>query len=66
MWKDSEVPSFALLTTEANALWRGLGHDTMPAILPGDGGAWRTWLRADWKRAAELLAPYPSSQMAQT
>ncbi|WP_292686069.1 SOS response-associated peptidase family protein [Novosphingobium sp.] len=66
VWKDSEVPSFALLTTEANALWRGLGHDAMPAILPGDGGAWRTWLRADWKRAAELLAPYPSSQMAQT
>lgn len=61
VWKDSEVPSFALLTCEANAVWRDAGHTAMPAILPGDPEAWQTWLRADWKRAAALLAPYPSS-----
>ena len=66
VWKDSEVPSFALLTTEANALWRQLGHTAMPAILPDDSAARRTWLRADWSRAAALLAPYPSSQMAES
>lgn len=61
VWKDSEVPSFALLTCEANAAWRHAGHTAMPVILPGDPGAWQTWLRADWKRAAELLVPYSSS-----
>lgn len=66
VWKDSEVPSFALLTTEPNALWRQLGHTAMPAILPDDAGARATWLRGEWSRAAALLAPYPSAQMAET
>ncbi len=65
VWKDSEVPSFALLTTEANALWRELGHHAMPAILPDDPGARGTWLSAGWDRAGPLLAPYPSSRMAE-
>jgi len=34
-------------------------------ILPSDPKAWRTWLRADWREAAALLAPYPSSAMAE-
>lgn len=63
VWKDSEVPSFALLTCTANALWRDAGHDAMPVILPGDPGAWQTWLRAEWTRAAALLQPYPSSMI---
>ncbi len=64
VWKDSEVPSFALLTCEANALWRDAGHSAMPVILPGEPGAWQTWLRAEWSRAEALLQPYPSSIMA--
>lgn len=63
VWKDSEVPSFALLTCAANALWRDAGHSAMPVILPGDPGAWQTWLRAEWTRAAALLQPYPSSMI---
>ena len=63
VWKDSEVPSFALLTCAANAVWRDAGHDAMPVILPGDPGAWGTWLRAEWTRAAALLQPYPSSMI---
>jgi len=35
----------------------------MPVILPPDPGAWQLWLHGDWKRARELIAPYPSSQM---
>lgn len=66
VWKDSEVPSFALLTCEANAAWRGAGHGAMPVILPGDPAAWQAWLRADWKRTADLLQPYPSSRIAET
>ncbi|HEX4846622.1 MAG TPA: SOS response-associated peptidase family protein [Novosphingobium sp.] len=64
VWKDSEVPSFALLTCEANAVWREAGQQAMPVILPGDPAAWGTWLRGGWDRAAALLAPYPSSRIA--
>lgn len=61
VWKDSEVPSFALLTCEANAVWRAAGHAVMPVILPGDPAVWQDWLTGDWKRAAALLQPYSSS-----
>ena len=63
VWKDSEVASFALLTCEPNAALRHAGRDAMPVILPPDPGAWQQWLHGDWKRARELLAPYPSSHM---
>lgn len=61
VWKDSEVPSFALLTCEANAALRALGRDTMPVILPPDPRAWRTWLNGGWDQAKALVAPYASS-----
>lgn len=61
VWKDSEVPSFALLTCEANAVLREQGLERMPAILPTDSAAWRTWLQGGWDRAGELVAPYASS-----
>lgn len=63
VWKDSEIPSFALLTCEANAALRALGRETMPVILPADPRAWRTWLNGGWDRARDLVAPYPSSLM---
>lgn len=63
VWKDSEVPSFALLTCEANAVWREAGQTAMPAILPPDPQAWSAWLRGDWNRASALLQPYPSSMI---
>jgi len=61
VWKDSEVPSFALLTVPANAALRAIGQAAMPAILPPHPGAHELWLRAGWDRAAPLLAPYSSS-----
>jgi putative SOS response-associated peptidase YedK len=61
VWIDSEVPSFALLTCEANAALRALGCERMPAVLPPGAGAWRHWLNGDWERARGLLAPYSSS-----
>ena len=64
VWKDSEVPSFALLTSPANATWRDAGHEAMPVILPPDPAAWRLWLLGDWARARVLLVPYPSSRIA--
>jgi putative SOS response-associated peptidase YedK len=61
VWKDSEVPSFALATTEANALYRSLGADRMPVILRAEDR--HAWLRAGWDRAAGLIAPYAGSAM---
>ena len=63
VWKDSEVPSFALLTTEPNALLRELGAKRMPAILPADPAAWKLWLNGSWDGAAGLVRPYSSFVM---
>ena len=65
VWKDSEVPSFAQLMTEPNALYRHAGRDAMPVILPPDPRAWHLWLHGEWARAKDLLAPYPSSAMTE-
>ena len=61
VWVDSEVPSFALLTCEANAALRHEGREAMPAILPPSPGTWQQWLTGEWNRAQDLLAPYSSS-----
>ena len=63
VWKDSEVPSFALLTCEANAALRAEGIERMPAILPPGPTAQRLWLQGGWERAASLIAPYSSGLM---
>lgn len=66
IWKDSEVPSFALLTCAANAALRAAGRDAMPVILPADRAAQDLWLRGGWDRAQALLVPYSSSLMVET
>ncbi len=66
VWKDSEVPGFALLTCPPNAELKRAGRDAMPAILPEDPLAHDTWLRAGWDRAAALLQPYSSTMMRVT
>lgn len=63
VWKDSEVPSFAILTCEPNALLKGLGRETMPVILPPSADSWQTWLHGGWQRAKALLVPYASGMM---
>lgn len=63
VWKDSEVPSFALLTCAPNAALKAVGRDAMPVILPPDRGAWRIWLHGGWDSASALLQPYSSSLM---
>ncbi len=64
VWIDSEVPSFALLTCEANAALRHEGREIMPVILPSDPAAHDLWLCGDWARAKALVQPYSSSLMA--
>ncbi|MFB0613764.1 SOS response-associated peptidase family protein [Aurantiacibacter poecillastricola] len=63
VWKDSEVPGFALLTSPPNAALKQAGRDAMPVILPPHRGAHELWLRAGWDRASALLEPYSSSLM---
>lgn len=55
IWRDSEVPSFAILTTEGAT--PSQASATMPVILhPRD---YRAWLHQDWKQAQALVAPFP-------
>lgn len=63
VWKDSEVPGFALLTCKPNQAVKEAGRDAMPVILPAHRGAWATWLHGSWDRACALLQPYPSTPM---
>ena len=63
VWKDTDIPGFALLTTVANAALGEIGQQTMPVILPADRAVQDEWLRGGWDRAQGLLAPYSSSLM---
>lgn len=63
VWKDSEVPGFALLTSEPGALLREHGAERMPVILPPDPAAWKLWLNGGWDRAGALIQPYPSAML---
>jgi putative SOS response-associated peptidase YedK len=58
------LKSFAIITTEANALLKPL-HDRMPALLPAE--SWAAWLGETAATEAELkgmLRPYPEEAMA--
>ncbi|MBO9575842.1 MAG: SOS response-associated peptidase family protein [Sphingobium sp.] len=62
IWRDSEVPSFAILSCEANRLASANGAEAMPVILHAEDH--EHWLGADWKQAQKLAAPLPSQLMA--
>jgi putative SOS response-associated peptidase YedK len=57
------VPSFAIVTCDANALTRPI-HDRMPVIL-ADPEAWECWLdtAVDGEAARDLLVPFHSELM---
>ena len=66
IWRDlTDMPVFAMLTTEPNAavlpVEGGKGPAAMPVVLnPKNYG---TWLQADWKEAEKLVEPCPSSSI---
>lgn len=62
IWRDSEVPSFAFLTTDANRLVGAVHPKAMPVILQPDDH--EAWLTAAWPDAQALVAPYPSQLMS--
>jgi putative SOS response-associated peptidase YedK len=61
IWRDSEVASFAVLTTDANALVAKVNPKTMPAILHREDHD--RWLHAEWSIAQSLIEPYPEHMM---
>ncbi len=65
IWRDTgEMPVFAFLTTEPNAMVRSVGSKAMPVILhPED---YQSWLSDDWKIAQKFVHPFPSQLMAMT
>jgi putative SOS response-associated peptidase YedK len=66
VWKDPAgrpLPTFALLTTEANELVRPV-HGRMPVIVPAKH--YDLWLSRDVQEPADLapvLRPYPADAM---
>ena len=55
VWKDEEVPGFAVLTRDATGLARKLGCRTMPVVMAPTEHAEQTWLHGGWDRARILL-----------
>jgi putative SOS response-associated peptidase YedK len=57
IWRDlTDMPVFAILTSDASGLAKEAGAAAMPVILEGE--QIDRWLRADWKDAEQLVAPF--------
>lgn len=50
VWKDEEVPGFALLVCDAQGAAKEAGCKAMPLPLPNSVGAWHDWLHGGWDR----------------
>lgn len=55
VWKDEDVPAFALLSTDADGAVREAGCRTMPVILPDSEVARQDWLHGSWDAASAVL-----------
>ena len=62
IWRDSEVASFAMLTTDPNPLVEAVHPKAMPVILtkPED---WRRWLTVPAADALQLQRPLPDGML---
>ncbi len=58
VWKDEEVPAFALVTRDPTGLPRELGARTQPVAVHLRSAEAQAWLHADWARA-EAVARTP-------
>ncbi len=57
IWRDlTDMPVFAILITDASGEAKDKGASAMPCILKTH--QYDRWLRADWKEAQDLVAPY--------
>lgn len=57
---DGELPTAAIVTTEANSLMQPI-HDRMPVILPSE--AVGAWVDPDNRHPEDLLLPFPPELM---
>nr|WP_240048992.1 SOS response-associated peptidase family protein [Parerythrobacter lutipelagi] len=55
VWKDNEVPGFALLTRGAAGVPKELGCKAMPVVLPDSEEARQIWLHGGWDSARRLV-----------
>lgn len=55
VWKDEEVPAFALLSVEATGDALAAGCKAMPLVIPADESAAHTWLHGGWDNARQLV-----------
>ena len=62
IWRDSEVASFAMLTTDPNPLVEAVHPKAMPVILTRPE-EWAQWLSAPTPRALELQRPLPDGEL---
>jgi putative SOS response-associated peptidase YedK len=56
VWKDEDVPAFALLTRTAHGAAAQSGATAMPVVLPPAADAHAAWLHGSWDRARDLIA----------
>jgi len=55
VWKDEEVPAFALITADASGAPADAGCRSMPFVIPDDESARQDWLHGNWDAAAAVL-----------
>ena len=66
VWKDNEVPGFALLTVKASGLPGKLGCKSMPVVVTQDRDAQQTWLHGNWDTAESVLREASTRNLIET
>ncbi|MDY7097964.1 MAG: SOS response-associated peptidase family protein [Pseudomonadota bacterium] len=66
VWKDEDIPAFAILTRPPTGPAKAAGASAMPVIIPNDEAAQQIWLHGGWDRAKELLTGPIRSLKCQT
>ena len=65
VWKDEEVPAFAVLTRAAPQTTPAVRATSIPYILDDDPKTRDAWLYGSWDQASRALKPSPLAQLSQ-
>ncbi|WP_234035697.1 SOS response-associated peptidase family protein [Erythrobacter insulae] len=55
VWKDEDIPAFAILTKDAAGGAASAGCKAMPIILPDDENTRQAWLHGGWPNAKAVI-----------
>ena len=67
VWKDEDVPAFAILTRDAGGAPGEAGCSAMPVVLPDSERARQAWLHGGWDEARRVIdAPAPLIEIEPT